>query len=52
MKYPADQAVDTKNNRYWINTVDQSWEAHHTECLLLGIGDVNYNYRLVQLSSM
>ena len=39
------------NNGYWINTADQSWESHHTDCLLSGIGDVNHNYRLVKFGS-
>jgi hypothetical protein len=25
---------DGTNNRYWINNVAQSWEAHRTECQL------------------
>ena len=39
------------NNGYWINTADQSWESHHTDCLLSGIGDVKHNYRLVKFGS-
>jgi hypothetical protein len=44
----ADTPVD---NTYWINTADQSWESHHTDCLLAGIGDAAHNYRLVKFGS-
>jgi hypothetical protein len=39
------------NNKYWINTAEQSWESHHTDCLLAGIADPSRNYRLVKFGS-
>ena len=38
-------------NGYWINNVDQSWESHHTDCLLAGIAEPKHNYRLIKFGS-
>jgi hypothetical protein len=43
---------DFSNNGYWINTVEQSWEEHHTNCFLEGLADLDNHYRLVKLGSL
>jgi hypothetical protein len=43
---------DFTNNGYWINSVEQSWEEHHTDCFLEGLADLDNHYRLVKLGSL